>query len=411
MRQRPTLAAAFTWVALATAAAGQQVFVVDDNHGPGVFTASIQTAVNAAASGDVVLVKEGFYSGPVTIAGKSLTLVGEAGATVSVGPGKLSITNLATSQSVVVRGIRVDSFNWVAIELKNDAGPVWIEDCVLRGGFVPMDFAVASPGVSAELCASVTIARSSVQGGAGATQFPDTGGVGLESFESTLWLFDSTFVGEAGESGIPFNFAGWGGAGAHATGGSLFASGCEFRGGDGGGFFGTQTSGGGGGTGLALDGVAASALECAFVGGSGGAGFVQPGPQGPPTSGSTLAPLVGVARHFASTSPVREGRTIDWTLGGVPGEIAAVFYAPAPTPGIPLLAFGGALLVDPAALDALVLGTIAGDGTLAVAIPAPALPAGAFGLPLFLQSIHFDVPTTYAAIGPVSALALLDASL
>ncbi|MHC4262214.1 MAG: hypothetical protein ACYSWX_06825, partial [Planctomycetota bacterium] len=47
---------------LTTQAAAQGVIVVDDNAGPGVTTDSIQTAIDLASSGDLILVRPGEYA-------------------------------------------------------------------------------------------------------------------------------------------------------------------------------------------------------------------------------------------------------------------------------------------------------------------------------------------------------------
>src|SRR5262245_40132899 len=78
-RHHHALVAVLAPLVLAAAARAQNVFVVAPSPGPGVFSTRIQDAVNAAADGDVVLVKSGSYPGFLAF-GKSLTVVAEDGA-------------------------------------------------------------------------------------------------------------------------------------------------------------------------------------------------------------------------------------------------------------------------------------------------------------------------------------------
>ena len=59
---------------LAAGASAQSVFVVAPVAGPGVFSTDIQPAVDAAANGDLVLVRAGTYFG-FTIDGKGVSVV------------------------------------------------------------------------------------------------------------------------------------------------------------------------------------------------------------------------------------------------------------------------------------------------------------------------------------------------
>src|SRR5262245_52936976 len=74
------LARAAALLGLAGALGAQQTWVVDQALGPGADFDQIQPAVDAAAPGDVILVRQGLYE-PVHVQ-KGLTITAEAGVTV-----------------------------------------------------------------------------------------------------------------------------------------------------------------------------------------------------------------------------------------------------------------------------------------------------------------------------------------
>src|SRR6185436_13760735 len=64
----------------------------------------IQSAVNAASDGDVILISPGSY-GAVTIDGKSLTLVKQGTANVTI-MGTTTVKNLTASKRVILSGLK-----------------------------------------------------------------------------------------------------------------------------------------------------------------------------------------------------------------------------------------------------------------------------------------------------------------
>jgi hypothetical protein len=78
--RRPALAARAGLFALlcAAPAIAQSVWIVDDGGGAGVDFTDIPAAVAAAGEGDLILVRDGFYS-DFTIDAKSLTVLADAG--------------------------------------------------------------------------------------------------------------------------------------------------------------------------------------------------------------------------------------------------------------------------------------------------------------------------------------------
>lgn len=116
----------------ATSASAQSVLVVDQAGGAGSQFTALQPAIDAAASGDIVLIRSGSYATgpfgggpPFLIDGKGLTLVEDAGASVTIGT--LDVRNLAPPASVTVRGF--DFVQGNGLVLANNSGPVFIEDC------------------------------------------------------------------------------------------------------------------------------------------------------------------------------------------------------------------------------------------------------------------------------------------
>lgn len=118
---------------LALACAAPDLLVVDQQGGPGADFTALEVAIDAAADGDILLVRSGSYSvppqpfsgpGPFEIDGKGLTLVEAPGGTVTVNG--LVVRNLLADQSVVVRGIDLE----LGAVLSGDdcEGPIWVED-------------------------------------------------------------------------------------------------------------------------------------------------------------------------------------------------------------------------------------------------------------------------------------------
>ena len=385
-------------LALAAVVRAQNVFVVAPSPGPGVFSTSISVAVNAAQDRDVVLVKSGAYTEFVEILGKSLVLEADTGAVVTLS-GRIRVMNTSASQPVVIRGLQVATQEWSAIELFYDLGPIWVEDCTLKGGHYG-----ARPyyGCHVGECSAVAITRCTIIGG-------DNGGDGLTSSAKRLLIADSLCRGADGAL-----IAGWGGNGAVMFGGSFVATGTTFQGGNGADNptpFPPQEAGHGG-AGLWLVTSNAMAVDCTFAGGAGGvSATLGQAHNGADVLGSTLTVLPGAARHFAVDSPVRESQSTALHFGGLANETVGVIYGPAPSPIIPLPAFGGSLLIDAASSSGLIAGNLSPAGTLDVPVAMPALPASVLAVPMHVQAVFFDVPLTYAALGPPSSLLILDSSL
>ena len=386
---------------LAAGASAQSVFVVAPVAGPGVFATDIQPAVDAAANGDLVLVKAGAYSG-FSVDGKGVSVVADAGAAVACN-GLVFVNHIAAGQRVLLQGLSVHGDNISpAIITLDSPGPIWIESCTVQGGTGNGPGLVA---VSVNSCPSVVIQRSTMTGGNGLVGGTgnNMGAPALHTANSAVAVGDSQCIG--GNGAPPSTVVGGpGGPGLRVLSGFVFATGTTFQGGTGAPPVPPLFPGGPGGPGINTQ-AAVTTLQCTLVGGSGN-------PSGAPTvllGTGSAATLPGVAGHFSITSPVREGQATTITAGGVPGESELLLFSLSPSPVKLLVKDAGALVL--AGGGQFALGTIPASGTLSTPIVAPDLPAAVQSLIVWCQPIFFDSPLTHAVIGPASELVILDAGL
>ena len=423
-----------------SAAARGNVLTVDA--GGGADFAILQDAIDAAADGDTLLVAGGQYVQAV-VDGKSLSIVAEAGAKVTLvgsifGADVVAVRNLAFGQRVVLRGLdvvpAVQALERVVHLQANDGG-VWIEDMTVTGtgpGWV-FDASVDPDAmVVAEDSDTIHFARLDVTGNAGVIKQPSTltflhesspGADALRVAGSRVSLWDSALTGGLGSTATfgPTNApipATVGGDGVRVDSGELFVSGSTLTGGQGGGanvFYWGCLFAADGGRGLALGagGPTVTLLDTAPAGGAGGPMGIcspagQPGADTDLGSGS-LSELDGDARSFESTSPHREGESSTFTYSGLPGDVAFDLIGTA-EPFALLLEVNGMLAVAPLVIR--FAGTLDGTGSLVVAQPVPP-----FGDPsvetadVFLQAAFVELAggSATAMLGFPSALTLFDA--
>lgn len=319
---------------MSSLASGQiqgQLHIVDAVAGPHL---TVQSAINAATSGDVILVRP---SAPGTQypafnigaggASKTLGITAESGATVRVLPSR--IESLAATDQVVIRGI---DFQWTAdplapgVELVNNAGDVWFEECVFERCVpaVPLPAFQAptmidTPGGSGVL----TFVHCEIHGVSG---YYDLAGVIYTKASialsvggtTSLAIWDSTIRGGNGSNGIFGRPLGKNGQhGLVFSGSSLWVSYSSIRGGSGGNGYGTPCAdGGAGGDGIQMNvdpgTTQADAIDSTFFGGAPGSPSGTPcitKPWGANIGGSdpnALNLLVGTARRLWSlNSPIR----------------------------------------------------------------------------------------------------------
>lgn len=234
-------------LALTVLAAGARAGVLVVSAGGGGSFTDLPAAVAAAVDGDVLLVKRGTYSG-TTISNKSLDLVADTGAAVVV-QGQLLIQNLAATRAVTVTGftLRANSALSAALSLLSSSGSIRIQGCTVRG-FDQPDCAPPYPSggvaVSGVNATDVALTRCTVAGGRAGyySGYVDGGhgGSALVASGSRLALYECGLAGGRGGSlGGPcafgYGYPGDGGDGVSATScPTLFASGSDLVGGDGG---------------------------------------------------------------------------------------------------------------------------------------------------------------------------------
>ncbi|MEM7307643.1 MAG: hypothetical protein AAF682_13275 [Planctomycetota bacterium] len=425
----PALLRSFPLVATATLASASTaqgaIWVVDDDGGPGVDFQQVQDAINAAADGDTVLVRDGNYA-DFQVVNKTLALVADSGA--SVVADAIDIQGLAPDGVVSLRG-----FESTELVIDGCEGTVWIEEHLSTGG---------APAGRIQQSDDVVVIGSTFQGRSGNqwTLFLPFAvpAEGLVVTGSTVHMYDVSISGGGGGSGVQEAKNGQSGeTGLVATGGFLYLSGAIAVGGGGGSGYSATIldpfssdscgNGGSGAPGAVLFGDAQLVQrDTIFGGGFGGSGgkvtelftgvpvIVQQCPDGSDAVpfgfgvGSTNTEILRPHRAFTVNSPAREGETLTLSFEGEPGDLAFLFvsFGAVPFYNQPC---GGSVLFDPTAFFTVATTPVDAQGLATLAVPVPVFgPQPA--LHLYVQANFVD---TLGAcnVSSGSALTLLDASL
>lgn len=393
-------ALALGFVPLAPLAAQANVWVVAPAAGPGVDFTALQPAVDAAVSGDVVLVRPGTYTEGCVVSGKAVSLVADVADDQAQRPvvetsAPLVVEGTPPGLTTTVRGLELRGTfspvfaNQSAVRVTNCQGGVCLENCALSQlppsqtfGFAPVlteaacEAATSPGGLVLSRCTLV-----GAQGVDGTSTLPgDTsaGTPGLELVDTTVHTSECEITGGRGGNGIlpqPFGAPGTEGSdGAPAvlaSGGALSLAATAVTGGDGG--FGAGTGGAGGdcvfGTGVVL-----TLQEVAFTFGLGGTGATAPGADGglidPAITG--IVDLGPAARRYRFDAPRRVGETPDATFTGQPGDLAFLFAGARLLPTSVLaqsLPLGLALPFQVTTISAV----IPAGGTVAVPVTLPTI--------------------------------------
>jgi hypothetical protein len=337
---------------LAASSGAQDVLVVDANGGPGTDFTAIQPAVDAAASGDLVLVRPGTYGESVLVDGKGIGLQADVGGPVVIDD--LTVTGIPAGTHFAARGLDLAALGH--LEVAECTGPVWIEDLdsppPSAGGAVA--FIVACDDVVVRGCRLAGIHLLEA---------------GLTVRDSRLLLIDADLTGG---DGVPIpNWAVPGAPGLEIQGSTVFAASCRFVGGDG---APPEFTGAGDG-GWAVTLVTASHLEVldvTTIPGFDGEGLVQQVPYYV-SANSHVRERPIAARAMTLPSPLREGETTTMTFQGVPGDVVTLTVAgePAPLADLPgrigPRAVGAPQFVFP-------MGIVPASGLLEVPFTAPEIP-------------------------------------
>jgi len=355
-------------------AAAQQLWVVDDDAGPGVDFADLQPAIDAAASGDTLLIRDGDY-GSFNMVGKGLSLVAD-GADVRCGSGFI---NLVLLDPFVLRGLQFSG----SLSVAQCVASGWIEDC-----------AVKQARLTVRANDSLVIASCQVQAGEGSPALRVE-----NSIDQEVYVYDSALVGGSGQS-TPFG----GGPGAQLDGGRLILVGSSVDGGLGGSPSAScpgpppGPNGGPAGDGLVVNDGRAYLLDTQPLAGPTGPQGPPP-PQGcqpppPPIPGAdvdlngsgALTAWSSPAASLAGPAVLREGALGTFTLQAqAPGADVFLFVdtrqAHRFLPGLV-----GGLFLPLGTLVVLPQAPMPGSGVVDFAFQAPSLPVGSQGLRLHVQA-------------------------
>ena len=393
--------------------AAQTVWVVDDDGGTGVDFTDLQPAVDAAAPGDVVLVRAGSYL-PFQVDGKPLAIVGDQDAQVVIaGPPEDAtsrVRNLAAGDVFVLRNLTITPPSGMAddhLTIEDCEGVVWLEDVELDRGF-PFFFFTSFQSQVLHVVRSDAVVLSSVafEGMAGSSQGfgPEFGSVGLVAHDSVLHVFRTegiggfnTFAGATGRPAVELDAS------------TMYAHASRFEGAKGGSedpMIGAEV--GMGGTGVVLvNGSVLIAIDTELVGGPSGELFGG-GPIGLPSEVDGTSTLTEVDRPSALLEApvvVRDDAGAELTFGAAVGSPLFLIadFAPGPLHFDPFpgtSAVGLAPVVWP-------LGPIGADGSLAFTSDTPDLPPGLDAFDYTVQAIALD-PSGFLAFSNPTLLHLVD---
>lgn len=402
----PRLLVALCLSSATRATAQGAVHVVDALAGPGSDFTTINAAVNAAAAGDMLLVRAGTYPG-FSINAKALTVAAEPGAAVSI-DGLVVVRDLANGADVLLTGLEIDAtaiFLTSLFDLRSSLGPIWIENCVAEGaamfqtnktGFVGCSFdSTSSSSGMGSFGSNVAVWRCDISAGNG------TDG----QIDPKLMIPIPGNVGASGYRASP--------------GDRIFLSDCSFQAGDGGDGVdeaGQCSNGGSGGDGLDVFAIDPEIFvqETTFLPGAPGLG----GPGCLDGAAGTAVDLVpGAAppvlfsaparRLLANTQVAREGENLSLTFEGELGDVAFLLFGFEQGHSI-VQNFQGALMQDNFTIFPPPL-TLNGAGQFMLSFNVPELGPGIESLNLYVTPFFID-PGLARYLGAPTAVVLLDDS-
>jgi len=205
------------WIAALLAAvsapASAKTWIVDDDGGPGVDFTEIQPAIDAAASGDLILVRDGDYKGFHLT--KSLVLAADTGHRPRV--------TSASTLGCIITTAEVSGFDLDRLYLDPSTGLVVIDDCACEAwGHTEM--------MEIEHCALVLLSRCHVS-------FHHDGELArpcVKITESEVIFSECTILGQDGWDSVMSDPPGDGGDGIEAESSTLYVQATTCLGGAGG---------------------------------------------------------------------------------------------------------------------------------------------------------------------------------
>lgn len=435
------LSGAFALVLVGTLGRAQQdVWVVDAAGAAGFDFTEIQPAVDAAADGDVILVKGRLnheYAG-FTLAARSLVIAGQVDdmtpALVLAPPviGPILIRDLAADQSVLLSGLIARTNDPVFLsnlEIRDCEGLVFLERLQAErfDGFVGPSLPPVPPALEISHSTNTTVVNSTISGQTALIGIP---GAATRLMDSRVFL---EHVQLRGGDGAPVGFVPPGGfsaategsTGVFVEGSELYVFAAGLRGGLGGhGFINPAMQcfpGGDGGIGAIVQSSAsnASMVKLFDASVSGGGGGFSPGPNCSAGndgenleligSASTVDFLPGVARAFSVTSPVREDEDFLVSFEGEPGDLVFLLVGDLEAPLLNA-AFDGPLHIG-LGFSARLVGTLGASGQLQKLITAQELGAGIESFVVPMQAVFYSLLTDRFTAGDPASLLILDRDL
>jgi hypothetical protein len=377
---------------------------------------ALQSAVDAAADGDVVLVKASarYSAGFVyfRLQGKSLTVIADTAADVRIVAA--TIQDLTASQRVVLRGLKFEpSFESLcygprpALKLLNNQGLVWIEDCEVPG--LTSLFCETVPGILVDRCDNVVLLRTSSGGGGvmydSHMEDGQNEGFGLVlEGDSRVAAHGCAFQGADGYPGTFYGVvrAGAPGLYSESSGDRVFLSDCQVTGGDGIYWDDDIPLCSRGGPGISSAGVTWM-FDSLAMGGSGGSGPGCSAPSGRPALGNVQS-IPGQALRFSVVAPVRERADYQIDFLGPPNTPVWFFFGSSPIDRFRLM---GPLLRGQSFVS--FAGTTNAAGALQVTRSMPAMAPGIEFGRLFAQGFYL-APHGRFVLGGASMFLALDQS-
>ena len=416
MHRRRLLSIACLHLALAVGTAAQSVWIVDSSLGPGTDFTIIQGAIQAAAPGDVILVRPGDYGN--FLVNKGVKLMAEPGAPAPVISGICRVTGVPGGQSAVISGLEATSnpIPGFTLAVTDNTGSVRLQRCSLLGVNNPVGKRPAldvrrSPAVSLSNC-RLSVAEPLLGG-----DVPSC----LRAEDAVIAMYDCDVDGGDGREAIPGADGEDGGIAVEVLGGLLFVSSSELNGGAGG--AGRPAAdpepcgaAGDGGPGLRLgiNSPLVTRQATSVIGGPGGAeNGCTAGTQSPPVvlfSGGINALPDAAPRGFTLPSPVREGQTYQASFAGLPGDL--VFWVGSLSDGWFLDPFllNGVLLSGVPFASGFV-GVTDGSGQLSASGTVGDLGPGVLISSLYLQALYFNPLERQRVLSAGEAIVWLDASV
>ncbi|MHC4261867.1 MAG: right-handed parallel beta-helix repeat-containing protein, partial [Planctomycetota bacterium] len=374
---------------------------VDDNAGPGVTTDSIQTAIDLASSGDLILVRPGEYA-PFALREKSLTIQADGPGVVVQAPVEVvgPIPGDAVLDGLDIRISGTSTLPLLAA--RTVAGTLWLEDLTVWNESQQQGiFGLGSAAVSIDQCPDVVISDCTFR----------SGGLVINSSSSAA-IFDTVIDARP----VDPQSSTFGAVGLRVSFTNLTTVGCTVRSADGrDALFDPQLEcdfpqPGGDGVQITSS-SAATLIETVVTPGTGGISEYpcsEDAPDGETydvwfNSSLELTDLDWSARHLEVADPMVSGVPGKLTLEGTPTELAWV-YASLPSPSSSLPIFTGALCVSPTA-PLVFLGPVAEDGTLGLLVTIE-LPSATAHFDLRLQPLFYSFEDGFVLGTPRSSTIL-----